>query len=91
MLPGLGDDSGDADATMEDGNMTPKKNNELSVLINKMIDKNESVWKCEICGRTARDKFNIVRHAEIHIEGISYTCHICSKTFANRPNLSSHI
>ena len=66
-------------------------NNELDVQINEMIEKNEGVWRCKICGKTATTRTNIRTHTEIHIEGMSHDCHICSKTFTTRMNLSSHI
>ena len=56
-----------------------------------MIEKNEGVWKCKVCGKTSDIKGNILRHAERHIEGMSHACHLCSKTFTSRPNLQSHI
>ena len=56
-----------------------------------MIEKNEGVWRCKICGKTAPRNHNIRNHAETHIEGMSHACHICSKTFPNRPCLSAHI
>merc|ERR1711909_114744 len=66
-------------------------NNELSQQISEIIEKNEGVWTCKVCGRTARDISNIRYHAEIHIGGMSFPCHICSKTFTTRMGLSSHI
>ena len=66
-------------------------NNELSVQINEMTEKNEGAWRCKICGKTASRSDIIRNHAERHIEGMSHACHICSKTFPNRPALSSHI
>ena len=56
-----------------------------------MIEKNEGVWTCKVCGKTTASKGNIRKHAEIHIEGMSFACHLCSKTFLNRPGLQSHI
>ena len=56
-----------------------------------MIEKNEDVWKCKICGKTANHNSNIRAHVEQHIEGMSYACHICSKTFTIRPGLNKHV
>jgi len=30
-------------------------------------------------------------HAEMHIEGMSYACNLCDKTFPHRGGLTSHI
>ena len=66
-------------------------NTELSLRINEMIEKNEGVWRCKICGKTTSVSFIMRTHAETHIEGMSHACHICSKTFSNRPCLRNHI
>ena len=68
-----------------------KTNSEISLQINEIIEKNEGVWRCKICGKTATANSNIRNNAELHIEGISHDCHICSKTFTNRNNLKVHI
>jgi len=73
------------------GNLQLRTNNELSQQINEMIEKNKGVWRCKICGKTASKNIHIRQHSEIHIEGMSFSCHICSKTFTNRNNLSTHI
>jgi len=77
-------------AKMNGGNLQTT-NAELSLQINEMIEKKEGVWGCKICGKTATTNSGIHRHAEIHIEGMSHICHICSKTFPNRPCLRKHI
>ena len=56
-----------------------------------MIEKSQSLWKCKACGKTMNTKQSIKRHSETHIEGMSHACHICSKTYSNRPSLSVHI
>jgi len=77
-------------AKMNEANLQ-STNAELSLQINEIIEKNEGVWGCKICGKTATKNSNIRNHAEMHIEGMSHTCHICSKTFTNRPCLSKHV
>ena len=66
-------------------------NNELDLKIEQMIEKNQSVWNCKVCGKTTKQKQKIQHHVETHIEGMSHSCHICSKTFSNRHNLECHI
>merc|ERR1712179_684126 len=57
----------------------------------EMIEKCDGVWKCKVCGRTSNRCSNIKEHAQLHIEGISHFCHICNKSFPNRPSLRNHI
>jgi len=77
-------------AKMNKGNLQAT-NNELSLQVNKMIEKNEDVWRCKICGKTTSTNTDIRKHAERHIKGMSHFCPICSKIFPNRPSLSNHI
>ena len=91
VVTDLGNDTENTVAKMDEKNLTIRTNTELDLQINEMIEKNEGVWRCKICGKTATTRTNIRTHTEIHIEGMSHDCHICSKTFTTRMNLSSHI
>ena len=66
-------------------------NDELDLQIERMVEKNQGLWNCKICGKSAKSKQHIQNHVETHIEGVSHGCHICSKTFSSRPNLKCHI
>ena len=48
-------------------------------------------WKCLTCGKTAKTKQHIKNHAEIHIEGFTNVCPICSKEFKTSNVLQNHI
>ena len=90
-FPGKAVDNNDTISEIEEGNLQYKANNELSIQISEMIEKNEDSWICNKCGKSARTKRVLQRHVEIHIEGMSHSCHICNKTFLNRPGLNTHI
>ena len=72
-------------------NFQLRKNNELSLQTNEMIEKDSNMWRCKLCAKTANTKQHIQFHAETHIEGMSHGCHICSKTFTNKNNLNTHV
>ena len=51
----------------------------------------DSIWRCKLCGKTAKTRQIIKRHAETHIKGVSHGCHLCKKSFSTTHNLKSHI
>ena len=36
-------------------------------------------WKCTVCGKGTKDKCDMKRHIESHIDGVSHPCNICGK------------
>ena len=67
------------------------KNKELDAQVQQLLMKKDGLWECKICGKTSLYKNHMRQHTETHIEGVSHTCHICSKTFGSRHNLRGHI
>ena len=67
------------------------KNHELDLQIERMIERSEGIWRCTHCNKSATKKEHIKIHAETHIDGVSHTCHICSKSVSTRNNLRQHI
>merc|ERR1719186_818 len=72
-------------------NLVLNSNLEIDLQIEQMIEKNEGLWHCKVCGKTNNYESNMKQHAETHIEGVSHTCHICNKTFSTRKSLKVHI
>jgi hypothetical protein len=75
----------------DDINNVESTNDELDLQIVQMIEKNGGLWQCKVCGKTTKHRSDIKGHAETHIEGISQTCHICSKPSSTRHALRVHI
>merc|ERR1712218_734528 len=48
--------------------------------------------KCIICGKQAVDGRlrNLEYHIETHLEGLSFPCQLCGKTFRSRNALAQH-
>jgi len=65
------------------------QNTLIDLEIEKMLEKNDGLWKCKVCSKTS--KFSLKQHAETHIKDVVLTCHICNKTSRNRKNLKEHI
>ena len=47
-------------------------------------------WVCKACNKTAKQSGDIRRHAEIHIEGLSFPCQACGDSFRSRQALHCH-
>ena len=65
---------------------------EIKDKIKELYEKIDGVWSCLACDytTTSPDMRNIRRHVEIHLDGLCYTCNICSKEFRSRNCLNMH-
>ena len=48
-------------------------------------------YKCKVCGKADKDKTNMGRHVESHIEGVSHSCNLCGKISRSGNALRMHI
>ena len=66
---------------------------ELDHKINDMIEKVDGTQRrrCIPCGKLSRGTSDAKEHAETHIEGLSFPCQYCEKTFRSRLSLKTHI
>ena len=66
---------------------------ELDHKINDMIEKVDGTMRrrCIPCGKLSRGSSDAKEHAETHIEGLSFPCQYCEKTFRSRVSLKMHI
>ena len=64
---------------------------ELDRKIKEQLFKNDQgKYECRVCGKVLRDLTDSKRHAEVHIEGLSFPCQACEKTFRSRNSLRVH-
>ena len=47
-------------------------------------------YRCKLCGKTCGLMWTMRYHIETHINGLSFSCPICQKSFRSRNSLSSH-
>ena len=59
--------------------------------LDNLLEKEGSQYRCKPCGKMSSRKFHAYEHAEIHMEGLSYDCHMCEKTYRLRTSLRSHV
>ena len=62
----------------------------LNEMISQMFYKENDLYICNSCGKVAKKRDYIVKHVEIHIEGLSYICPLCDQTFKTRNSLQFH-
>ena len=71
--------------------INPENISEVNEQIEQNIIKNlDGMFSCKICGQTSKKTTNIRNHIETHIEGLSFNCPMCEKTFRSRPSLLMH-
>ena len=63
---------------------------DLAEQIDSMLVKRDGLWNCTICGIGKNHKNHMKMHVEIHVEGLSYPCNNCGKTFRSRTTLKRH-
>ena len=63
---------------------------ELLEKISEMTEKVNGIFTCKVCHKTAKDRTNLGKHIESHIDGITLTCEFCSKKFRSRESLRVH-
>ena len=64
---------------------------EIDRQIEEMIEKvGIKQYKCRPCGKINTQKSHAHEHAEVHIEGLSFSCHMCEKAFRSRSSLRNH-
>ena len=57
---------------------------------NNMYEKIVDLWQCKVCQKTTKQKGDIKRHYEGHIEGVSYQCKSCPKSYKTSASLVVH-
>ena len=75
---------------MEKFNFLGIDTTELDQKIQEMIEVVDGVLTCTVCGKTSDRRFNLAKHVETHIEGLSFPCQQCEKTFRYRNSLQKH-
>ena len=64
---------------------------EVENTVNQHVEKSsDGLYKCGLCGKTAKRIRNLKNHIETHIEGLSFPCQLCGKTFRSRNSYNTH-
>ena len=59
--------------------------------LNEYITRDEAKnYICSLCGKTSKKISHLKNHIETHMEGLSFSCQFCDKTFRSRNALGLH-
>ena len=64
---------------------------EAKQAVDELVIKDGDIWSCRTCGKTEKTNCQMRKHAEIHIEGLSFPCSFCDKIFLSRVALCNVI
>ena len=64
---------------------------EVDAKIEKLIERREGRHHCRACEYSSSNTGHLKEHVEIHIEGLSYACQFCDKTFRSKNVLRTHL
>ena len=65
-------------------------NDEIKAKVREFLEKKDGKYVCKFCYKSSSDSGNLLRHIETHIDGLSYNCQHCAKTFRSVNSLSKH-
>ena len=54
---------------------------EVELQIQQLMERREKHYYCRVCNYFSNHSGHVKEHVEKHIEGLSYSCQLCSKTF----------
>ena len=64
---------------------------EVDLKRKELYQKVDEAWKCLACDFVTKDRSNMRKHIEKHIDGLSFACTLCSKEFRTKGALYSHM
>ena len=64
--------------------------NEIKAKVKELSEKIDGIYVCKVCQKSSSHHHTLLRHIETHIEGLSYSCQHCEKTFRSVNSLTSH-
>ena len=63
---------------------------EVEQKIKELYEKVDGVWACMTCDYTSTKRFNVRKHVDKHIDGLSYSCNLCDKEFRSSNSFYAH-
>ena len=63
---------------------------EVKSKVKEILTESNGEFTCTACGKTGKDKRNMRRHVETHLDGLSFKCNVCEKSFRTRDSRRKH-
>ena len=63
---------------------------EVDEKIQQLMEKIDGIFHCKACDYRSSQRHHMKEHVETHIDGLSYPCQFCDKTFRLRKSLRVH-
>ena len=70
--------------------VTTLTSEEIQQKIKELFTKTDGEWTCMACAYTSTSRSNVRKHVEKHVDGLSYSCHLCHKEFRSVNSLNCH-
>ena len=73
--------------------LTSEDLSEIENTVNQYIEKSDDgKHKCTLCGKVEKSGHirHLKNHIETHLEGLSFPCQLCGKTFRSRNAFNAH-
>ena len=62
----------------------------VTAIVDSYIYNEGKEWICKTCGKRSASKHNMRKHAEIHIDGLSFPCQFCDLSYKTRMSWDQH-
>ena len=63
---------------------------DVKAALDNLLVKDGENYRCNACGRSSSSNSNMRKHAEVHIEGLTFECQLCGESFRSRRIIDSH-
>ena len=64
---------------------------DLNLVISEHMERTSAqLFTCKFCQKTAKDRTNLGKHIETHLDGLCFSCNECKRQFRSRDSLRVH-
>ena len=63
---------------------------DVKAAVDNLLVKDGENYRCNACGRSSSSNSNMRKHAEVHIEGLTFECQLCGESFRSRRIIDNH-